>query len=280
MVSEQTLWSYLVQLASALKSIHSSGLAARVLDPKKIILTAKNRIRLSGCALLDVINFDDKTSLTELQQEDLAMLGQLILSLATNVPYASVSTNKQKLVEQMGRTYGERLCDCVSWLINPNAQALSHPWNTMYVKDIDALLVSIADQIMSAFDSSLHAEDNLLNELSGELENGRLVRLLAKLGTINERPEFEHSPQWSETGERYFLKLYRDYVFHQVDTDGAPVVDLGHMVTSLNKLDAGTEEKIRLISRDEQTSIIVSYREVKQAIQSSFAELVRTSGKA
>lgn len=31
--------------------------------------------------------------------------------------------------------------------------------------------------------------DLLENEVSKEIENGRLVRLLTKLGTINERPE-------------------------------------------------------------------------------------------
>lgn len=31
--------------------------------------------------------------------------------------------------------------------------------------------------------------DEMENELSKEIDNGRLCRLLAKLGTINERPE-------------------------------------------------------------------------------------------
>ncbi|KAJ3109740.1 PAB-dependent poly(A)-specific ribonuclease subunit 3 [Phlyctochytrium bullatum] len=37
-------------------------------------------------------------------------------------------------------------------------------------------------------------------------------------------------PSWSETGDRYLLKLFRDYVFHQVDEAGNPYVDYGHMV--------------------------------------------------
>ena len=39
---------------------------------------------------------------------------------------------------------------------------------------------------------------------------------MAKLGMINERPEFAQDPSWSETGDRYLLKLLRDYIFHQV----------------------------------------------------------------
>lgn len=40
---EQVLWSYIVQIASALKVIHSAGLAARVIEPSKILVTSKMR---------------------------------------------------------------------------------------------------------------------------------------------------------------------------------------------------------------------------------------------
>jgi PAB-dependent poly(A)-specific ribonuclease subunit 3 len=48
----------------------------------------------------------------------------------------------------------------------------------------------------------------------------RLFRLVTKLGFINERPEFKNNPAWSETENRYLLKLFRDYVFHQINGDG------------------------------------------------------------
>src|SRR5271170_3407157 len=104
--------------------------------------------------------------------------------------------------------------------------------------------------------------DHLEGYLSRELENGRLVRLLTKLGFINERPEFDHNPQWHESGDRFLHKLFRDYVFHQVNDMGDPVVDLAHVLACLNKLDAGTEERIMLVSRDEQACFIVTYKEV------------------
>jgi hypothetical protein len=58
--------------------------------------------------------------------------------------------------------------------------------------------------------------DEIMNELSKETENGRLVRILVKLGMMNERPDDDMDPGWSETGDRYLLKLFRDFVFHQV----------------------------------------------------------------
>lgn len=50
---------------------------------------------------------------------------------------------------------------------------------------------------------------------------------------------------WSETGNRYMLKLFRDYLFHTVTEDGRPWLDMAHIVTTLNKLDAGLMEKVR-----------------------------------
>ena len=41
---------------------------------------------------------------------------------------------------------------------------------------------------------------------------------------------------WSETGDRYMLKLFRDYVFHQVDDSGVPFVDMAHITQCLNKV--------------------------------------------
>ena len=72
--------------------------------------------------------------------------------------------------------------------------------------------------------------------LYSQLENGRAFRLMTKLGFINERPEFARDARWSETGDRYIVKLFRDYVFHQVDEHGHPVVNLSHVLTCLNKV--------------------------------------------
>jgi PAB-dependent poly(A)-specific ribonuclease subunit 3 len=42
-VHERLLWSYIIQIANAIKAVHSSGLAVRNLDPTKILITGKNR---------------------------------------------------------------------------------------------------------------------------------------------------------------------------------------------------------------------------------------------
>ena len=73
------------------------------------------------------------------------------------------------------------------------------------------------------------------------------------------------------------LKLFRDYVFHQVDSNGNPVMDIGHMIRCLNKLDAGVDERICLTSRDEQTSFVVSYKELKKQLVNAFNELIKAA---
>jgi PAB-dependent poly(A)-specific ribonuclease subunit 3 len=80
-------------------------------------------------------------------------------------------------------------------------------------------------------------------------------------------------PNWAETGDRYVLKLFRDYVFHQVDSEGNPVLDIGHVVKALNKVDVGVQERVLLTSRDEKSCLIVTYEDLKRCIILSLQDL-------
>ena len=53
---ERTLWSYIVQLASAIKKVHDKGQAVRMLDVTKILVTGQNRFVIPfylGSSLID-----------------------------------------------------------------------------------------------------------------------------------------------------------------------------------------------------------------------------------
>ena len=76
----------------------------------------------------------------------------------------------------------------------------------------------------------------LEKQLRKEVFNGQLLQLVMKLGCINERPEFHNDTRWAEHGDRYPLKLFRDYCFHQVDPNGDPIVDLRFIVSCLGKV--------------------------------------------
>ncbi|KAK0924772.1 PAB-dependent poly(A)-specific ribonuclease subunit 3 [Friedmanniomyces endolithicus] len=309
-VAENDLWGYLVQLASALRSVHEAGYAAQTVTATKVLLTAKNRIRLNGCGVLDITQYEQRQPATDLQRLDLQELGRLMLSLAAR--NSTAHQNTQKSLEFISRAYSERFRLCLTWLLTPPASTpeglatttttttppTTEHASTLSDYTISNLLTNIADRTIAVLDSTLHYEDELTNNLMRELENGRLVRLLTKLNVVLERPEISLTPTshnnqnpdlpshpsnlhmssaWSETGERYYLKLFRDYVFHQCDAEGRPVLNLGHIVTCLNKLDAGVDELVQLVSRDERDVLVVSYREVKRGFEGAWGELGRAA---
>lgn len=247
MVPENILWSYIVQLTNAIKTIHSNGLAAKGIELSKIIVTSKMRIRLNCCGMLDVLRPDTRT-LAECQLDDFISLGRLILCLACNSPVAAV--NPAQALEMIGAHYSAPFHSTLTSLLSGA------------VTSVDNFSASIAPYILQNLNAAFNCDDSLEQELGKELENGRLVRLMAKLGFITERPEFDHDPRWSETGDRYYIKLFRDYVFHSVDDAANPVVDLAHVITCLNKLDAGVDEKVMLVSRDSLNCFVASYKEV------------------
>ena len=94
-----------------------------------------------------------------------------------------------------------------------------------------------------------------------------------KLQMVIDRPEHEQDPRWTDTGDRYLLKLLKSYVFYRADESGQAWTDLAHVVSTLNKLDAGTAEKVCLVSSDEKNIMIVSYKDLKQALSRAFDEL-------
>ena len=54
-------------------------------------------------------------------------------------------------------------------------------------------------------------------------------------------------------------------------------MDLGHVVSSLNKLDAADEEKIVLTSRDGKNVLVVSFADIAFVLEKSYQELIQSS---
>lgn len=104
LLPESHIWSYIIQLVSALRAIHSKGLAARIISVKKILITSgfppsdnsssQNqsiypRIKLNCCCILDVITNElikEETNLQGsknyyliVQKEDLIMTGKVCI---------------------------------------------------------------------------------------------------------------------------------------------------------------------------------------------------------
>ncbi|XP_035709108.1 PAN2-PAN3 deadenylation complex subunit Pan3 isoform X2 [Folsomia candida] len=271
MLPENLLWAYIIQLSSVIRTIHSAGLSVRCLNPSKIILISRTRpaIRLSNCGIYDLVTFDPNSNPAAMvsfyQQEDLVSFGKLLLALACNSLLAVQRDNLNTSMDLISRTYSADLRNLIGYLMNPRAAGTT--------RSVNDIMPMIGARFYNQLDSANARAEILENALTKELENGRLFRLIAKLNSVLERNEFNMDPAWSETGDRYLLKLFRDYVFHQVTPDGRPYLDLSHVVYCLNRLDSGSNDKVCLMSHDEQSILITTYAELKHCLEQSFLSL-------
>jgi PAB-dependent poly(A)-specific ribonuclease subunit 3 len=143
-VPETTLWSFITQLSSALKTIHSAGLSARTIEPNKILMTSKNRLRISCPGLLDVLQYDgtSEQKMVMHQQEDLLSFGNLIVQLACNSTQATI--NLPQSFEYVSRFYTPDLKNVALYL-------LSKPTHT---KTIDELFKLVGPRMLHEVNSN------------------------------------------------------------------------------------------------------------------------------
>ncbi|PNW78145.1 hypothetical protein CHLRE_10g465850v5 [Chlamydomonas reinhardtii] len=269
---EEVVWSYAVQMTSALRAAHGCGLLLRpaCLHPSKVLLTGFGRLRVGGVGVLDAVlgpgaeapgPHTEETAL--LQRQDISAMGGLLLTLccAGAGPAPSLELAAAHYSPELARFVGAALAAADGGPLGSWRQLVS----------------ALADRAFTELDGGGVALDHAVGELAKEVENGRLLRLLAKINFVTERPAeagSEADSAWSESGDRYLLKLFRDFVFHAASPDsGAPLLDWGLVVEALNKLDAGVPEELLLLGRDGQSMMVVTYADVKRCLESSFGEL-------
>ena len=196
-IAERTLWSYLCQLANVIRCIHQHGMAARCIEPSKVLRTSKNRLRLNCCSIFDVIAYDPNSSASTRQthqSEDLVNLGKLLVSLSCN-SMAAVQ-NMSKSLDHITRSYSQEYREVILWLLSKSGDtptqspsAGQSPRNRSKTAEELVKILGKSGKYAEEFESSLNQNDLLESSLLKELENARLVRLLCKFGFINERPE-------------------------------------------------------------------------------------------
>lgn len=269
-LAESVLWSIISQLVSAMRTIHANSLAVRTLDMGHVLSTmdptaSRLRIRLNCLGVVDALEFETRRHVQDLQQQDIRNLGWLTLSLAsgTEVSMQSETATIQRCDAFVGQHFSRELHNLVMTLIRSNPRPPT-------IVDVSRAIFQRAFDEQDAVYRSLDLNERLL---SAEYDSSRALRLLLKLGFVNERPEFGPNRRWAQSGDCYVLTLFRDFVFHQADGAGNPIMDLGHVVTALNKLDAADQEKIVLASRDGKSMLVVSYADVARCLESAFNEL-------
>lgn len=160
---------------------------------------------------MDVVSNENGASVNHLglsqhyQQEDLTALGKLVLALACKSTVAVQRENITTALDIVGRTYTADLRNLIMWLfINIIVlilfiMELMRNWiiafeyryllSPQQQKSITDLMPMIGARFYTQMDNLLSHIEVLEYEVSKEIENGRLFRLMTKLGTINERPE-------------------------------------------------------------------------------------------
>ncbi|GMM27616.1 Pan3 protein [Martiniozyma asiatica (nom. inval.)] len=268
LITEECLWNYTIQMVNAITEANNLELKFGHFLWSKILVTTTGRIRVADIGLSDILNevkksnadLDDHSDFNKnTDKSDLENLGELIISLArVTLPTLPEGEDNNSLIDQLN--YSQKFKDMLAYILAKDAT-------------IERLTEIIAPQILKLSNGMQNKCDYSENLLMKELENARLVRLFAKLDFISERPELIKDKSWSETGDRYPLKLFRSYIFHQYENN-LPRVDLTHVVDCLNKLDAGVDEKILLVSPDEMNCMIISYKSLKELLDKSFHQLI------
>ncbi len=238
-LDEITVWSYVTQLVSALRAIHRGNLACRTLQLNHILVSPdvgsgidertiqhshldimgenmirsnRVRLRINCVGVVDALEFESGRLIEELQVEDMRSLGRVILSLVTGTEINN-NVNDETLHRCdtfMRQNYSQELHTLTMALIaRPRPSRLG-----MVMMDpppINEVCRAVAEHALDEMDSAHTVIDGMNEALAAEYESGRALRLLLKLGFVNERPEFGVDTRWSESGDCYVLKLFRDY---------------------------------------------------------------------
>ncbi|SGZ50269.1 CIC11C00000004561 [Sungouiella intermedia] len=276
-ITEDILWAYVVQLTNALLAIHKAGLnAGSSISLSKILVTNKNRVRLGAVCVDDILEYEaiearkeevgTDSALHTLQLGDIIRLGRVINELACATLPVSLRGGSFESTLSSLRSLS-------SVLLSEEFLTVLKVLNT--VEDEFDLLQFynhyLSQRTLNLLNGLQDLTDFYESQLLSEVENGRLFRLMVKINYVVDR-----RPQDSElSGSLLVIKLFRDFIFQTCNEFGKPVADLSKVLTNLNKLDVGVDEKILLISREEDSCIIVSYKEVKDIIDLTFRAIFR-----
>jgi PAB-dependent poly(A)-specific ribonuclease subunit 3 len=142
-IDERTLWSYIVQIANAVKTVHQVGLAVRTIDASKIIVTGTNRIRINCCSILDVLHYGQDQGVLQLQQDDLYDFGRLVVTLACNSPNAV--QNLPRSLDHISRAFSPDVRNLVLYLLSKSGPQ----------KTIDEVLSMILPHVVEQLSASM-----------------------------------------------------------------------------------------------------------------------------
>ncbi|KAL3916527.1 MAG: hypothetical protein SGPRY_006780 [Prymnesium sp.] len=273
-------------------AVHLAGGALRQLDAAHILLTDKSTVRISDAATLDLLRPDKKSvahlqvgvsfslvshaflSLTDQSElslaEDLHALGRLLVCLCCQSLGAATQTALAKSMAYIAATFSPEMHQLLLLLF-------ANPPPTVH----DAVMLC-SGRMMTHMAQTQWYADALASELTKECENGRLLRLLAKLNYVTDRTQLGMDMAWGEHADRQLLRMFRDSLFQEVDENGAAVIDFAHVVHGppLSPSPAAClfceGFTLTAISRIDGSLLLVSPRDLKGLLERSLNEVINS----
>lgn len=206
--------------------------------PPDLLSSSAQRWRLYiNCAgIADALEFETRRHIFEWQQIDLRALGQLMLSLATfggldastamlllghsgHSASQGLEPNSAAAIEAeavLARNYSRELHNLIMTLFRsgggpspphrPPGAVVPPP--SPSIRDVSR---AIWAQTQVEACHAYRDVDRIGAALASEYDSSRVLRLLLKLGFVNERPELGPNRRWAQSGDCYVLSLFRDY---------------------------------------------------------------------
>lgn len=260
---ENDMWSFICQIFSALKYLHSKGLYYGCMHLRKVLLSPQmKRIHLNAIGQYKLFNDTSSTTMDELQTKDIRDTARILLQLALCEKEEILEKDFDNKIDQLSGKFTKGFISFLKTLH-------SDKWTAK-----DVIKQHLGLHMMQEANTLHSHNDTMERELTKEIENGRLFRLLVKLNHVVQRIAYDpHPGRWEKQGDYYILKLFYNMLFRpQKKING--IIDWVHIVENLNKLDVGASESVLLASEDNQTILTLSYREIRECFQSAWRELV------
>jgi len=224
---EKIIWTLFVQLTSSLDALHSAEMiAGESLSPNGILVVGTHRIRLNKCGVAETLSTDAVGSrsysqhglyfLNDFQrkkQEDVWRLMHLLFLLTLRSQASivkngvlQVGVNEALNVLQQTAIYSDDILNILAFLVDH--------YNRSLPVSVTQILSLVTPQIVYDYSHVwLHA-DRLEAELNRRLNASRLFRIISLFGFVLDWEDGSTNPQWSETEEKYILRLFFEYMFH------------------------------------------------------------------
>eukprot|EP01029_Cantina_marsupialis_P011130 TRINITY_DN24976_c0_g1_i1.p1 TRINITY_DN24976_c0_g1~~TRINITY_DN24976_c0_g1_i1.p1 ORF type:complete len:546 (+),score=124.66 TRINITY_DN24976_c0_g1_i1:1001-2638(+) len=256
---EDDIWNIACCIIIALRYLHvQCDLPCRNINARNLLLVGPNRAKIGSVGLRDVTDFESVVAKEKLMERDIQGLGLVMLQLAAG----SMSEDVDHLLSIAStRDISNELCDLA-------ANMVKSP------QDINKIACNpiVVDSLMEFSTATLCHVDTIDSLLSRSLHNGRLLSSLIKLNIITNRPENANNPNWKPTGNRYVLELFQHYLFHQLGAFQEPIVDFGHIIEGLMKLDVGYHEDILLNGSDNTHMLVTNFDVIRNLIKKTYKE--------